>query len=206
MKTKLIYLWCLLFAFIMVKGQAGGLDLTFDLGTGFDNVVNSTAIQSDGKIIACGEFTTFNGLSINRLTRLNTDGTIDEGFNINQGPNNVVKVIAIQQDDKILVGGDFNLFNWYSANGITRLNLDGSVDQSFSSGFTGIVNSIAMQPDGKIIIGGWSWPNIRVARLNTDGSLDLNFDINHEFSENSSVNKVVLRPDGKILEIGRAHV
>ena len=39
----------------------GTIDLSFNTGTGFDNQVNTTKIQSDGKIIVGGYFADYNG-------------------------------------------------------------------------------------------------------------------------------------------------
>jgi uncharacterized delta-60 repeat protein len=56
----------------------GSLDTSFNIGSGFNGQVNSTPIQADGKIIVGGNFTSFNGVSRNRIARLNNDGTLDE--------------------------------------------------------------------------------------------------------------------------------
>jgi uncharacterized delta-60 repeat protein len=55
----------------------GTYDNTFNVGTGFNNTVNTIVIQSDGKIVVSGEFITYNGTTCNRIIRLNTDGSID---------------------------------------------------------------------------------------------------------------------------------
>ena len=41
------------------------------IGSGFNNYVRSIAIQSDGKLILGGNFTSYNGTSANRIIRLN---------------------------------------------------------------------------------------------------------------------------------------
>ena len=68
---------------------------SFDIGDGFNSVVNSVAIQSDGKILAGGSFTEFSGISQNSLIRLNSNGSKDTSFNIGSGPNNFVGAIKI---------------------------------------------------------------------------------------------------------------
>jgi len=56
----------------------GSLDTTFNpgVGTGSGNAVEDMAVQSDGKIIAVGWFTSYNGTSRNRIVRINTDGAL----------------------------------------------------------------------------------------------------------------------------------
>jgi uncharacterized delta-60 repeat protein len=186
----------------------GTLDGGFDMSVGFNSSVNTIALQPDGKILAGGLFTSFNGSTANRLARLNSDGTLDVGFDMSTGFNSSVNTIALQPDGKILVGGQFTSFNGSTANRLARLNSDGTLDVGFdmSTGFSDNVLSIALQPDGKILVGGQfasfdgSTAN-RLARLNSDGTLDGGFDMSIGFS--SSVYSIALQPDGKILVGGQ---
>jgi uncharacterized delta-60 repeat protein len=139
----------------------GTKDTTFDIGTGFDGSVNSIVAQSDGKILAGGEFTTFNGVTQSRLIRLNADGSKDTSFNIGTGFNNVggggsIYSIALQPNGKILVGGNFNMFNGLLQHSLILLNTDGSKDIIFDigDGFYNSVLAITLQPDSKIWVGG----------------------------------------------------
>lgn len=53
----------------------GNLDLTFNPNqSGPDNTVKDVVVLSDGKLLVAGNFTKYNGLTVNRLIRLNTDG------------------------------------------------------------------------------------------------------------------------------------
>jgi hypothetical protein len=56
------------------------LDGFFGAPTGFNYTVSSTTIQSDGKIIAGGIFTYFNGAPCNSIARLNENGSMDLSF------------------------------------------------------------------------------------------------------------------------------
>lgn len=179
-------------------------DIGYGNGDGFSYDVHSVAIQSDGKMIVGGEFTTYNKSSANRIIRLNTDGTRDTSFHIGSGLNYPVYSIAIQSDGKIIVAGDFTEYNGSPIKKIARLNSDGSLDSSFDpiAGSTYAIYDVAIQNDGKIVIGGkfntFNWYNrSKIARLNSDGSLDLSFDPGTGF--NSDVNEVAIQNDGKIL-------
>ena len=55
----------------------GSLDITFNPGTGVNNNIFKTSLQSNGKIIISGSFDTYNGVARNRIARLNTDGSLD---------------------------------------------------------------------------------------------------------------------------------
>ena len=185
----------------------GTKDTSFDIGTGFNQEVTSIAIQSDGKILVGGYFTTFTGTSQNYLIRLNSDGSKDTSFDIGTGFNSFVLSITIQSDGKILVGGGFNTYQDSTQNRLIRLNTDGTKDTSFDigTGFGGGVSSIEIQSDGKILVGGGfstyqdSTQN-RLIRLNTDGTKDTSFDIGTGFSGiTPTVWSLEIQSDGKIL-------
>jgi len=203
-KRKLLFLALIIFSTIKSFAQPGALDFSFITGDGASAEVYTTNIQSDGKIIIGGAFITFNGVSINRIARLNADGTLDVGFNSGSGSNNIVYSSAIQPDGKIIIGGDFTSYNGTTKNFIARLNNDGTIDNSFNigAGANDRVNTITIQPDGKIIIGGFftTYNGISrsyLARLNNDGTLDNTFNIG--LGANNWLYLTVLQPDGKII-------
>ncbi len=167
---------------IVRLNQDGTIDLTFDAGTAFNSVISSISLQSDGKIIVGGAFTSLNGSAVNRIARLNADGSVDITFNPGTGFNMSVNTMSIQSDGKIIVGGDFNEFNGIPINRIARLNSDGSLDFTFNigTGFDDGVLTSFIQDDGKIMLGGWfnnynGNSRSKIARLNQDGSLDISF-------------------------------
>jgi hypothetical protein len=88
--------------------------------------VNAIALDSSGKPIVGGNFTTVNGTPRNRIARLNTDGTLDTTFNPGSGMDNRVEAIALDSSSKLLVGGAFTKVNNITRNRIARLNTDGS--------------------------------------------------------------------------------
>lgn len=187
--------------------QPGSIDLTFNPGTGANSSVYASAVQSDGKVIIGGQFTSFNGTTINRIARLNTDGTLDNTFDPGTGVDNTIYTISVQSDGKIIIGGDFTTVNGTGRNRIARLNSDGSLDVSFTigSGASGIVYSTAIQSDGKIVIAGnFSGFNgttrYYIARLNSDGSLDSGF--TPGTSHNSYIQSIAIQTDGKIITAG----
>src|ERR1035437_9763191 len=104
MKKYFLFVCFLLILAVKVKAQPGVNDITFNsAGQGADNRVNATAIQSDGKIIIAGLFTTYNGTAINRIARLNPNGSLDTAFHQGTGVNNDVYTTTIQSDGKIII-------------------------------------------------------------------------------------------------------
>ncbi len=80
---------------------------------------------------------------VNRIARLNADGTLDTSFNSSGGvglggTNNVVYSIALQEDGKLVIGGAFTRVNGSvvstttGVNRIARLNADGTLDTAFN--------------------------------------------------------------------------
>ena len=201
LSSILLFVLLTLFSF----SQEGSNDPTFNPGTGFGGLVYSTAIQSDGKIIVGGYFTSFNGTTRNYIARLNTDGSLDASFNPGTGFNADVWSTSIQSDGKIIVGGRFTSFNGTTRNYIARLNTDGSLDTSFNPTGTGLsdpVHSTAIQSDGKIIVGGLfasfnGTARNGIARLNANGSLDTSFNPGTGFDH--QVLSTSIQSDGKII-------
>jgi hypothetical protein len=63
---------------ILQLNSNGSVDSSFDLGAGFTTSTPWTiAKQTDGKYVIGGFFTYYNGVSYNRIVRLNTDGSTD---------------------------------------------------------------------------------------------------------------------------------
>ncbi len=166
----------------------GTLDTTFAPTSGINSgSVNSISIQSDGKLIIGGSFTSFNGTARNRVARVNTDGTLDTTFAPTTGANSYVNTTAIQSDGKILIGGYFLTYNGTARRGIARINTDGTLDATFTpgTGFTGggqEVYTIKLQADEKLLVGGYfttfnGTSRVGMARLETNGTLDATFSV-----------------------------
>ncbi|MGA2177765.1 MAG: immunoglobulin domain-containing protein [Verrucomicrobiota bacterium] len=180
----------------------GSLDTTFlAVGSSVSSTVYCLAVQTDGDIVIGGDFTYVNGTTRTRVARLNPDGSVDTGFVPTNAISAPVLALAVQSDNKVIIGGNFSSGSFPAWN--ARLNTDGTVDTVFSSYPNGPVNAIAVQTDGKIVIGGaFTTVNgasrYRVARLNSDGSLDNVFQ-NGLNGASGAVRCLEIQPDGKIL-------
>ncbi len=161
-----------------------------------EDQVTDLALQTDGKILITGRI---KETDIDRtegfVVRILSDGNYDETF----GENGIrftsfnyailhVKSLTLQQDNKILICGEYfgkSLF-------VIRFLPDGTLDNTFdeeNDGIAGIryeendvpfatLNDIAVQPDGKILVtgsaGGSSY-KMALARFKSDGSIDSAF-------------------------------
>lgn len=186
--------------------------------------------QPDGKLLLTGELRD-NGNDNSFLYRLTTDGDLDGTF----GNNGLVETdilerdhtvtIAVQDDDKILLGGfigDAITGDW----GMIRYNADGSLDQSF--GDQGVliyplsddydhIRSLAIQEDGRILAAGYRDDNtllevlhadVALMRFLPDGTPDATFGDNGivitdvENSPHASAMSMALDTDERILVTG----
>jgi len=188
----------------------GSVDNSFNVGTGCEQQIEGIEIQSDGKIIAVGFFDLYNGNTVNKIVRVNTDGSIDNTFNtgtgFGAGPTQNCYDMAKQTDGKLIIIGNYSFYNGSARNRIVRLNTDGTLDNTFSigTGFASNPEVIVIQSDGKVIVGGAftqynGTTSSKIIRLNTDGSVDSSFTTNIGTGFNSSVWAVSLQSDGKIV-------
>ena len=71
----------------------------------------------------------------------------------------MIRVVVVQPDGKILLGGDFTALSpnggvAATRNRIARLNPDGTLDAAFNPNASNSVYAIAVQADGKILASG----------------------------------------------------
>jgi uncharacterized delta-60 repeat protein len=186
----------------------GSLDTSFDPGTGADSEITAAVLQPDGRIVVAGRFTSFNGFMHNRVCRLNANGSVDQSFGLGAGINNSALALALQNDGRILVGGQFSQVDLTQRFNLARLNTNGSVDSTFDpgNGPNGDVNAIVIQPDGAIIIGGTfiSYNGVArggIARVLANGVLDSSFD--SLVGTGGNVFALALQHNGQIVLGGR---
>jgi uncharacterized delta-60 repeat protein len=149
----------------------------------------------DGKLLMYGMFNLYDGVNRNGLVRLLSNGSLDHSFTppasstlptTVSGFRRVTAVFALQ-------GGKI-LYQWASFLGnpqqyLTRLNTDGSEDNTFSIG-TGPANTagpfpffnVLPQPDGKLLISNAAITSFNgqatpygLTRLTADGAVDPTF-------------------------------
>ena len=142
-------------------------DYTYFYG-GFTGYNNGTYFQNSSNII-----------------KINSDTSVDTSFNVGNGITQPVYSnfsITEQLDKKIIVCGLFSNYNNQQVYNITRLNIDGSIDASFvtGSGFNNFTTNASVNNVGKIIVTGLfsNYNGVfqpRIARLNSNGSVDTSF-------------------------------
>lgn len=155
-------------------------------------------------------------------------GSVQFGFG---GGNDYAKAVAIQSDGKIVVAGSASPDGQKTAYAVARTDTDGTLDTSFNSSGKAFVSigvggdipaAMVLDGSGKIVVAGYSYSqanhpgydptNFSVARLNSDGSLDVGFGsegklVIPEFVAHSTGNRayaMALDGNGKIVMAGYA--
>ncbi|WP_162604620.1 MBG domain-containing protein [Geomonas edaphica] len=157
---------------------SGELDWHYVGGLGDDAgnaAVYAIALQ-DGAVVVGGEFVTPGSPNIARFTSLGVyDGTFAP-----PSPGGVVRALAVQEDGKVLLGGDFSGSGLARAY-LARLMPDGAPDAFDAALDTipgGQVSAIVLQPDGRIVaagrftVGPLGAKRANLARFNIDATLD----------------------------------
>ena len=115
--------------FCKIKISDQTIDTNFDVGTGFNNYTRSADIDSSGNIYVVGAFSSYNGVSKTRMAKLNSSGTIQDGWNyVNNIPSNV-----LVGPNRVYFGGIFYTIinNEYYHGFLTKDITDGSTDETF---------------------------------------------------------------------------
>ena len=126
----------------------GTLDTSFAAGTGANNMVTALALLPSGQVLAAGYLTQYNGANKTGLALLTTTGADDATFaplfEVRGRISNAVPL----SNGQLLVNGSYTDFNGVpssSLSSVVRLNADGTVDQSYSTGSGSLAGAL---PDG----------------------------------------------------------
>ena len=199
---------------ILRLNSDGSIDTTFHpaiVGADPTFYVREIRVQPDGKVLVAGLFPTFAGENRPGIVRLLTNGTLDSSFAAITLDQRSVYSLALQNDGRILIGGDFDTVNGVESPGVARLNADGSLDVSFQgTGYTTDhsypVRALRVQSDGKIVLGGRfqfqpnnSTSRRQIIRVDSHGVFDVAFAPVTSTSTIPDARNLLLQPDGKIL-------
>jgi uncharacterized delta-60 repeat protein len=205
----------------------GSADLGFNPGT--NGTVRALALQDDGRILVGGTFTMLGGggtgtTSRHNIGRLHPNGSIDTTFDAGVGSFTfltTVSAIALQPDQKILVGGRFSTLGDGGSGFSSRYNLgrvtqSGSLDTTFAPALippsdgccesNGSVESILVLPNRDVLVGGeeLAFGNdgetlLNLVRLDDRGTQYFDFTPYADWT----INAITPQLDGKVLLGGR---
>ncbi|WP_322823102.1 delta-60 repeat domain-containing protein [Chloroflexus sp.] len=141
-----------------LNADVSGTDPTFTIGN-VNGTVYALAIQGN-KIVVAGDFSSYNGVSVPGLLRLNSDGNIDNTFTppafrtSSTQLGSLYSITPLPAGD-LMVGGFFTMVDSEERPNLVRLNNDGTVDTGFSSPTSfHTVQSTCLAGDGSLWVGG----------------------------------------------------
>jgi uncharacterized delta-60 repeat protein len=195
-------------------GFGGDGTVNTEIVAGAEASVSSIAVQADGRILVAGSVGYGEGLADFALARFNADGSPDTAFD-GDGKLTIgfsfeesgVAGIGVQADGRIVVSGAGRDASGASGFLLARLNVNGSLDTTFSGdgklvtvfGAEGHYGgSLALMPDGRIVLAGTSAGDFAVARYLPGGIPDLNASAYSGFSFSIPA-KTFTDPDGDAL-------
>lgn len=179
---------------------------------GFNSSVDNMYLQ-DGKLLVTGNFRYYvtrtydqpnrlevrdtvilDSTQVRQIARLNPDGTLDKTYRFDEGTNSSPDAGNGYIDtylhtegplkDKLLVFGSFSTFDGANKRYVTRLNVDGTIDETFNAGGEGPdyhVGSGSYNPEtGKYLLTGTfrtynGVASEQIVLLNEDGTVDESF-------------------------------
>ena len=180
--------------FVVLRYNSNGtLDTGFGVGgkvvtdLGGDDIAESVALQTDGKIVVTGHTST-GGVSDIAVVRYNSDGTLDASFDGVQAGTSITDIggkdysfgSILQSDGKILVTGISD-----GQVALVRFNADGTLDTGFAdngrfvSGLSGysFAFDVAALDSGSIFTYGTSDGAFLLSRYHADGTPDAGFGV-----------------------------
>ncbi|MBI2949201.1 MAG: immunoglobulin domain-containing protein [Verrucomicrobia bacterium] len=159
--------------YVMRLNSNGQMDANFIPNSVAANVVitagtvRDVALLANAKILAGGGFAEIITPGFTRprrggIVRFEANGQLDVGFDTGLGANGEVRALALQSDDKIVIGGEFQRYNLPDISQpnnrirVARLNANGSLDETFQpgTGANDTVNTVIWLPTGRALIGG----------------------------------------------------
>jgi len=188
----------------------GALDTAFSSKGGFTGQdtygksLKSVIAKSDGHLIIAGAFDKYNGISVKKIAHITPTGTLDATHDNFAFKRPGKAFYTVSTPNGLVLGGDFDSVNGTARNRIARIKANGSFDTAFNpgSGFDNNVRVIAAQADGRLIVGGLferfnGATRKKIARLNTDGTLDTSFDPGT--GVDGEISSLAIQKDGKII-------
>jgi uncharacterized delta-60 repeat protein len=179
----------------------GTLDTSYNTGTGFNASPTKMIVQSDGKLLVIGPFTSYNGTAAPGIIRLMSDGTVDSLFSVTPSTGSQILAIELLSDGRMYIAGNFSTINGTARPGVARLQSNGALDTAFNAliGGSPNISAVVVQPDTKVLLGGsfggvGGFNRSNFVRVDSTGALDQPFN-----PTNTVAGRIYLTGNGKIL-------
>ncbi len=190
---------------IAVLLPTGPQDGTFTPTTGFNGTTGLVIYDAftDTLLVSCNTATTYNGTTIRTgtatIVRINLDGSFNSVVALATDMsdpqfNSGIRGMSVMADGRIVVTGDFTIYDGTAVGHIAVLNPDGTLDTAFMTGmgtaFDNWTTRSKVQTDGKIVVGVYNATTTDfdgadaygMVRLETDGTRDATFNTGPGFN------------------------
>jgi uncharacterized delta-60 repeat protein len=203
--------------FLVRLTAAGALDPTFSddgmqtAGLSSIGMHARGAVRPDGRIVVVGD--AIGG----PVAVFGADGRRDPGFGaggISSVPDMVIDTVAVQGDNRIVVGGMSVASATNGAMAVTRITATGLADATFTGGpvpfgRAGHVLDLAVQADQRIAVTGFdNTSGMFIGRLTATGQLDPTFAngavLDTGVADPSEGHRVAVLPNGRLVSAGHA--
>lgn len=179
--------------------DCGVLDSTYRLvdrtgrysGAGGGNITDACMDKDDG-VVLVGSFTSFDGVPVPGMVRLDADGNVDHAFleNLGTGPDGNVTMVRYNKAlNKMMVVGGFEHVNGQPRQQMAMLNPDGTLDGTFVPREIGggAVNFAQLIDKEKVIVSGTfstygGVPRLGFLILEMDGTAQQKFNVPGTFN------------------------
>ena len=214
----------------LLEQNGGTITRTFSVFNGGikDASILKSFVTSNNDVIAIGNInqyqradyanSTYSNIKyditeVNSVIKMAMDGSLDMTYHYGEtatGVNGIVNDAYLDENDGVIIVGDFTTFDGIEAGNIVRLNANGQVDQQFlaniDAGANGEINVIRYNKtlDKIMITGSFTefngFSSFGVVLLNGDGTLDENFKLKE--MTGGAVNFAAMLSNGKIVVSG----
>lgn len=141
--------------------------------------VTALKVLNNSQVLLMGTFRLANSGRMERLVRLNSDGTVDRVL-AQTAAEDLFEYVEPTPDGAYIVAGRFNRFKGVLRKGIARILGDGTLDESFNPGINFgdyYPDSLLLLPDGDLLVNEVLWAprgdsSTGMIRLRSDGSLN----------------------------------
>lgn len=212
MKTQWIYQFLFLVTLVCASAKASSsIDTLFRFSSEFpvsSTIVTQIEPASEGRFYALGRFGIL-GTQVDTVLRFNGDGSWDTDFALGSLGGSSPTDVAVIPDGsgRVLISGVFTTVQGFPVNGIARFLADGRVDRTFRSASLSGIWGIRFANNGKFYAYGSFASSVnevyyqKLARLNSDGSIDPTFFVN--FSQDRGLALfATVQKDGKVIVLG----
>jgi uncharacterized delta-60 repeat protein len=197
--------------FLFRLNPNGTLDSSFKHNeiSGANAEVEKIVPLTNGDLIIVGNFTKVGTENRARIAKLNSEGQLVTDSFTDSNVDDRIEDVAVQQNGKVIIGGSFLNVAGVQRKRLARLNVDGSLDTSFTpnSAIDGSVFSVALGPDGLVYVGG-QFNTLGISSTNKFGRLlqDGQTDTLFLTTINDQVRSIQTKANGFVYVAGKQNV